>query len=50
MDRLNACLVTKGFTQIFGQDNRDTFSPNAKMAYVWVFQSMAAMNKWPLHQ
>lgn len=50
MDRLKARLVAKGFSQIFGQDYRDTFSPVVKMASIWVFLSMAAMNQWRLHQ
>ena len=50
VDRLKARLVTKGHTQIFDLDYRDTFSPVAKMASVQLFLSMAAMNHWPLYQ
>ena len=50
MDRLKACLVAKGYTQIFDLDYGDTFSPIAKMASVQLFLSMAVMNHWPLYQ
>ena len=50
IDRLKACLVAKGYTQIFGLDYGDIFSPVAKMASVYLFLSMAVMWHWPLHQ
>lgn len=50
VDCLKARLVAKGFTQIFGLDYGDTFSPVAKMASVRLFLSMAAICHWPLHQ
>ena len=43
MDRLKACLVAKGYTQIYGFDCYDTFSPIAKMASIRLLFSMAAM-------
>ena len=50
IDHLKACLVAKGYTQIFGLDYGDTFSPTAKIASVHLFLSMAAMWHWLLHQ
>ena len=50
VDRLKARLVAKGYTQIYGCDYGDTFSPVAKIAFVHLFLSMAAMCHWPLYQ
>lgn len=47
VDRLKACLVAKGYTQIFGLDNGDTFSPIVKIASIHFFLSMVAMNHCP---
>ncbi|XP_070011384.1 uncharacterized protein [Nicotiana sylvestris] len=50
VDRLKACLVSKGYTQIFGLDYRDTLSPVAKIASARLFLSMDVVRHWPLYQ
>ena len=42
--------MAKGYTQTYGVDYSDTFSPVAKMTYVWLFISPAATHNWDLHQ
>ena len=50
VDRLKARLVAKGYTQIYGSDYDDTFSPVAKIAFFRLLLSMVAMCSWPLYQ
>ena len=48
VDHLKARLVAKGYTQVYDQDNSDTFSPIAKMLSIRLFLSMAIILSWPL--
>jgi hypothetical protein len=50
VDRLKARLVAKGFTQTYGLDYTETFSPVAKLNSVRIVISLAANLNWPLHQ
>ena len=50
IDRLKARLMAKGYTQIYGVDFYDTFSPVAKMTSVRLFLAFSAMHHGPLYQ
>ena len=50
VDRLKARLVAMGYTQIYGSDYYDTFSPVVKIASIRLLFYMAAMRSWPLYQ
>lgn len=42
--------MTKGYTQTYGVDYQEIFSPVAKLNIVRVLLSLAANLDWPLHQ
>nr|MCH9869351.1 hypothetical protein [Serratia marcescens] len=50
VERLKARLVAKGYTQEFGVDFAETFSPVAKLTSVRLLISLACTQGWPLHQ
>lgn len=50
LERLKARLVAVGFTQRYGIDYQETFSPVVKMATFRSIIAIAASNNWPLFQ
>ena len=50
IERYKARLVAQGYTQTYGVDYSETFSPVAKIDTIWVLFSTAANKDWPLYQ
>jgi hypothetical protein len=50
LERYEARLVAKGFTQTYGIDYLETFAPVAKLNSVRVLLSLVANRDWPLQQ
>ena len=50
VDQRKARLVAKGYTQSYGIDYKEPFSPVAKLNTVRLLLSLATNLDWPLHQ
>lgn len=48
-ERYKARLVAKEFTQIYGIDYQETFTPVAKINSIRILLSLAVNFNWPLH-
>ena len=49
IERLKACLVAKGYTQTFGVDYFETFSPVARLNSVRILLFVTVTQNWPLY-
>ena len=49
-DRYKAYLVARGFTQEYGIDYEETFSPVARLSSIRTLIVISATRKWPLFQ
>ena len=50
VDHLKAWLVAKGYTQTYGVDYMETFSPVARLNSVRIFISVTVNRQWPMYQ
>ena len=50
MERFKARLVARGFTQSYGIDYQETFTPVAKLNTVRIILSIAINQDWSLYQ
>jgi len=50
VDRYKARLVAKGFTQTYGVDYFETFSPVARLNSIQILFSIVVNMEWPLFQ
>jgi Reverse transcriptase (RNA-dependent DNA polymerase) len=48
IEKYKACLVARGFTQVYGVDYYETYTPVAKLAMFWLITMITARNGWPL--
>ena len=46
--RYKAQLIAKVFTQVYGVDYYETFTPVAKLASIQTILAIAARNNWPI--
>lgn len=49
IERYEARLVAQGFTQTYGLNYQETFSPVAKINTMWVILSLIANLEWSPH-
>ena len=49
LNRCKARLVAKGYSQTYGIDYDETFSPVTKMALIRIVMSLASSLNWTLH-
>lgn len=50
VERCKARLVAKGYTQEFGIQYHEVFSPDVNLVTVKVFIALATAFSWPIHQ